>query len=558
MDLSSFYTQQLQQSGSPFTEDGLQSFPGEAGGLFSGETAVDVFDLLLSQIVDATKNNTDTSDDALGEAAQEVLDQVEALKSDNPLLDDTHSLSVSALLAENPEIAKEMKAIVKAADLDLIQEIQQTIALNQLAFDDKLSPIEPPETHVNEDTVEGRKDAAENTVHDFIEVVTQYLEDQNNVQIEAALKTAAQEQDVENLEKAAILLTSNLTPEELTKLQEDGAIDDPQDVIEATSGLNTVNIVPAQITQDIPVTPQMLALIMQGGVTKPANQNTPDITARLNDLITGGVAKDSLQGVTQPGVFGNDAAELGEGDADFETLLRSFSGKKHDSSGQGFELPKASNAPSSPPPANSAIVSNLSVVPELSALITSALLSPNSVSQELAQALGLHTPTSGMNVFAAPSSLITQAQNAGQAHPATQLVAASIQKSGVNGQDTNITLRLDPPDLGRVDVRLNFGKDKAVQTIVRVENQETLNLLQRDSQILERSLQDAGLETDGGISFEMSENGDFFDRNNQRGGGHDEGGTGAGEDNDLEEVIETTMTWHIDPESGHTRYNLLV
>jgi chemotaxis protein MotD len=65
-------------------------------------------------------------------------------------------------------------------------------------------------------------------------------------------------------------------------------------------------------------------------------------------------------------------------------------------------------------------------------------------------------------------------------------------------------IRLDPPELGRIDVKLDVDKDGTVNTRLTVDRPETLSLLQRDSQGLERALQQAGLKTsDGGMEFSL-------------------------------------------------------
>ncbi|MGB0719296.1 MAG: flagellar hook-length control protein FliK [Bdellovibrionales bacterium] len=163
----------------------------------------------------------------------------------------------------------------------------------------------------------------------------------------------------------------------------------------------------------------------------------------------------------------------------------------------------------------------------------------------------------------ASSAIITQAQSATQAHPATQMVAATLQKGIQGGDSSNITLRLDPPELGRIQISMDFHKDKSLKALVTVEKPEAYMMLQRDSHTLERALQNSGLDMngDGGLQFELAQDGSFFDHGgNERGGGHDQGGTGAGGSGGLghEEVIETTMTWHVDPQTGHMHYNLIV
>ena len=80
-------------------------------------------------------------------------------------------------------------------------------------------------------------------------------------------------------------------------------------------------------------------------------------------------------------------------------------------------------------------------------------------------------------------------------------IAINIQKAVAQGKDT-VTIQLRPEDLGRIDVKLEVGKDGQVQAHVRAEKPETLELLQRDARGLERALQDAGLRTDSGsLSF---------------------------------------------------------
>jgi len=65
-------------------------------------------------------------------------------------------------------------------------------------------------------------------------------------------------------------------------------------------------------------------------------------------------------------------------------------------------------------------------------------------------------------------------------------------------------IRLDPPELGRIDVKLDVDKNGQVSTHLTVDRPETLDLLRRDSQGLDRALQQAGLKTsDSGIEFSL-------------------------------------------------------
>ncbi len=65
-------------------------------------------------------------------------------------------------------------------------------------------------------------------------------------------------------------------------------------------------------------------------------------------------------------------------------------------------------------------------------------------------------------------------------------------------------IRMDPPELGRIDVRLKIDESGNVSTRLMVERPETLDLLQRDARALERALADAGLKTDeGGVRMSL-------------------------------------------------------
>jgi chemotaxis protein MotD len=72
------------------------------------------------------------------------------------------------------------------------------------------------------------------------------------------------------------------------------------------------------------------------------------------------------------------------------------------------------------------------------------------------------------------------------------------------GGSSRFEIRLDPPDLGRVDVRLEVDRHGQVTSRLVVERAETLDLLRRDAPELERALQQAGLKTgDGGLQFSL-------------------------------------------------------
>jgi flagellar hook-length control protein FliK len=80
-------------------------------------------------------------------------------------------------------------------------------------------------------------------------------------------------------------------------------------------------------------------------------------------------------------------------------------------------------------------------------------------------------------------------------------------------------IRLDPPELGRIDVRLDVGRDGQVTSHVTVDRADTLQLLQNQQPQLERALEQAGLKTaDNGLQFTLRDQ-SFAGQNGGSGGG---------------------------------------
>lgn len=65
----------------------------------------------------------------------------------------------------------------------------------------------------------------------------------------------------------------------------------------------------------------------------------------------------------------------------------------------------------------------------------------------------------------------------------------------VNDGNARFQMRLDPPELGRIDVKLDIGATGHVKAHLIVDKAETLDLMQRDQRALERALQQAGLDS---------------------------------------------------------------
>lgn len=102
---------------------------------------------------------------------------------------------------------------------------------------------------------------------------------------------------------------------------------------------------------------------------------------------------------------------------------------------------------------------------------------------------------------------VKAAKDAGLAPHTSPAEQVSVQmfRMAKSGSD-RFDMQLHPAELGRVDVRLEIGKDGLVRAFITADNQAAYDMLQKDSRTLERALEQAGLQTDAGsLSFNLRE-----------------------------------------------------
>jgi flagellar hook-length control protein FliK len=111
----------------------------------------------------------------------------------------------------------------------------------------------------------------------------------------------------------------------------------------------------------------------------------------------------------------------------------------------------------------------------------------------------------------------------------TQATGAAVPVSGlaveiaasVHSGKTQFEVRLDPADLGRIDVRIAVDRNGQVTSHLTVEKPETLTMLQQDAPQLQQALNDAGLKTgSSGLQFSLrdqSQSGQQQNNSNQSG-----------------------------------------
>nr|WP_295669855.1 flagellar hook-length control protein FliK [Sphingomonas sp.] len=98
---------------------------------------------------------------------------------------------------------------------------------------------------------------------------------------------------------------------------------------------------------------------------------------------------------------------------------------------------------------------------------------------------------------ATPSPIGTITAQPGQIGPELGIaIARHVASGGATGGGETITLRLNPVDMGRIEVKLSFDDRGTLRAIVSADNPAALDMLRRDSADLGRALTDAGVRAD--------------------------------------------------------------
>jgi flagellar basal-body rod modification protein FlgD len=145
------------------------------------------------------------------------------------------------------------------------------------------------------------------------------------------------------------------------------------------------------------------------------------------------------------------------------------------------EVNPTPTAPSAIPPAatpSQAVSSPVPVTPTVDPLAAAAAIPPTAVQT-------LH-----------PTEAPAPAPPANSAAPAHQVAAALVQIAH-SPSGSAVTLRLDPAELGHVQIRIERGADGTSTVHVTAERPETLRLLVADQPQLHRTLDSAGLPQEG-------------------------------------------------------------
>jgi flagellar hook-length control protein FliK len=126
-----------------------------------------------------------------------------------------------------------------------------------------------------------------------------------------------------------------------------------------------------------------------------------------------------------------------------------------------------------------------------------AAASPNNASATIGTEAGIAAAGSAApGVAAVTTTTATSSPSDAASAPVTLAdIGVKIAAQAKAGR-RSFDIRLDPPELGHVHVRLDVDRDGNVISRLVVDRADTLDLLRRDAPQLQRALQDAGLKAD--------------------------------------------------------------
>ncbi len=175
-------------------------------------------------------------------------------------------------------------------------------------------------------------------------------------------------------------------------------------------------------------------------------------------------------------------------------------GKPADAAQPQSANPAAASQPNSPSAASAATQAN-AVAAAASVTDGAAQLASNAgnaATQAAAQPASTANPlTDATRAVATPPAL--------QSAPAATIQVYSRIIERADGRAQRFEVRLDPAELGRVDIRIEIGADRKVHAVMAAHDSAALTDLMRGQKALERALSEAGIDlADQGLKFEMS------------------------------------------------------
>ncbi|MBR1144859.1 flagellar hook-length control protein FliK [Bradyrhizobium sp. AUGA SZCCT0431] len=132
--------------------------------------------------------------------------------------------------------------------------------------------------------------------------------------------------------------------------------------------------------------------------------------------------------------------------------------------------------------------------------VSQTLLSASNNGLQAAGAIQTQQPASSTTPAPVPQLNVAVATSAAVPLSGLAMEIAASAKSG----KSRFEIRLDPAELGRIDVRIDVDRNGQVTSHLTVERPETLSMLRQDANQLQRALDNAGLSTgNSGLQFSL-------------------------------------------------------
>lgn len=201
--------------------------------------------------------------------------------------------------------------------------------------------------------------------------------------------------------------------------------------------------------------------------------------------------------------------------------------------------PKASTGQPAPPAASTpqaAANAAPQTLPAMLMALQSGMVTPETLDPSLDSSGEEIRLDTGSALLARNESSAAQGARSGNVLPHLRMASGQAAELGqmiarrFGDGSRSFDIRLDPPELGRVQVRLEIGADRSVQAMLTAEKPEALAELQRHARELEKALADAGLDLgENGLGFALSEG----DEQTDQGGSRSDGATPALEEHTI-------------------------
>jgi flagellar hook-length control protein FliK len=370
-------------------------------------------------------------------------------------------------------------------------------------------------------------------------------------------------EQVQNIDTSPLLSAINVTPEKISDLTSaikmiEGSPNDDEGLLSVDNSEK-----PDLIEMSNELSNEM---IMVAYLPLQASLTTPDLSdLELDPSIFSSLTKVTQPKSSSPSLF-DDAIDLYSG-GDSGLSFTDEDGKKLDFQGSLASL----NGHKGNDKESKLDISSSNISGQLWSSTGSGLMgtfgAPFSHFDETSL-LMMDTNSIGSHHLSANTNPLFTSSSATGSHPATQFIAKMIEKAATGSEKSKqeLTVQLDPPELGRMQIQLSMEKGENMKVHLIAEKQETLTLLQRDSHAIKSALDSAGIQTDGSsLTFDLSSGDQSF---NQFLGGSNDGTSGRNThlsintngsivNEDQAQALSKETYFHTDQMTGNIHYSLI-